>query len=154
MGGVMQEFVLMWNKWCMFPIRFEGSSFPRSGDEWWHFYLEAIWSSAASSSLRQKTVSCLAVWCTKMAHFSRPVSVTNEEFHKLKTSCCAFVFRFSKTLEKLHIRLDYLSFMLRRLCTCRFTPSLDKSKDFVIHGGVNQILQRWLEAFKRVVKKS
>lgn len=106
-GVVMQQFVLIWNKWCMFPIRFEVSSFPRSGDEWWHFYLEAIWSSAVFSSLRQKTVSCLAVWRTEMAHFSRPISVTNEEFHKLKASCFAFVFRFSKTVEKLRIRSDY-----------------------------------------------
>jgi len=150
MEGVMQQFVLMWNKWCMFPIRFELSSFPRSGDEWWHFYLEAIWYSAASSSLRQKTISCLAVWRTVMAHFSRPISVTNEEFHKLKASCCAFVFTFSKTFEKLRIKLDYLPFMLRRLCTCKFTPSLDEIKNFVIRGDVN--LQRWLEAFKRVEK--
>ena len=43
--------------------------------------------------------------------------------------------------------------MLRQLRTCKFTPSLNKIKDFVIHGDVNQILQRWLEAFKRVAKK-
>jgi len=34
----------------------------------------------------------------------------NEEFYKLKASCCAFVFIFSKTVEKLHITSDYFMF--------------------------------------------
>jgi hypothetical protein len=51
-----------------------------------------------------------------------------------------FSYLDSAKLLRNYISSDSLSFMLRRLCTCKFTSSLDKIKDFVIEGDANQIL--------------